>query len=93
MSRIARPVEGLVWVKDAVQIIVVNVRGQTAHLLAGDEMAVWDWLSLGYSFHKTARLLAELQKTPLKDAEASLEKMLQGWIAAGLLEITEPRHG
>jgi hypothetical protein len=93
MTRTARPVEGLVWVKDASQIIVINVVDQTIHLLQAEEMAVWDWLSLGYPFGKVAHMLAELQKQPLADAEKSLEKRVQGWIASGLLQVTEQADG
>lgn len=93
MSRALRPAEGLVWVKDATQIIVIHVASQTAHLLQGEEMVVWDWLMLGYSFDELAFMLAELRRTPLTDARQQLESLLQAWVEAGLLQGTEQADG
>ena len=87
------PAEGVSWVKDSSQIIVIDIVHQKAHQLQGAEMAVWDWLMLGYSFARIARMAAEMQNLPLKQAENSLARMIQGWCEAGLLEVTEQADG
>ena len=93
MSRKVRLAEGVSWVKDSTQIIVVDVVQQKAHLLKGAEMAVWDWLMLGYPLGRIARMAAELQNLPIEAADKSLAGMIQGWCEAGLLEVTEQADG
>lgn len=93
MSRKVRLAEGVSWVKDATQTIVIDVVQQKAYLLKGDEMAVWDWLMLGYPFTRIARMMAELEDLSLEAAENSLAEMIQGWCESGLLEMTEQTDG
>jgi len=93
MTQKARLAEGVSWVKDSTQIIVIDVVNQRAYLLRGNEMAVWDWMTLGYPFGKLAHMVAVLQNMSLEEAEKSLAEMIQRWCEAGLLEVTEQQDG
>ncbi len=85
--------ESIRWLEDADRVIVVDEREGETHILRGAEAAVWGWLALAYSYPKLVRLLAALLGLPTADAERRLAAILQGWRAAGLLQMLEPPHG
>ena len=85
--------EGLAWVQDATQTIVVDAQHGQAHILRGLEMAVWDWLTLAYPYGKLVRLTAALLCIPPAEAEAKLAELFQQWQAAGLLAAGEQGDG
>jgi hypothetical protein len=77
------------WVKDADQILVVEERRGRLVVLRGAEAAVWDWLTLRYSYPQLVNLLAALQAIPGDEAESLLIEMLSAWQSSDLLEILE----
>ena len=86
MSPAVRFAAGVCWANDAAQTVVVHAPRQAVYYLTGEEMAVWDWLALGYPPQRVARLLAVLRACPLPEAQACLAEMLRTWLASGLLE-------
>lgn len=91
MSNTVRFAEGVTWVNDAVQTVVVDACRGAVYVLCGAEMAVWDWLGLGYPFKQVVRLLAAMQADSGEQAAQALVSMIENWLALGLLESVE--HG
>ncbi len=74
------------WVRDADQTLVVNSRRGTLYRLRGTGAAVWDWLTLGYSYARLVALLAALLGDAPEEGEATLVRLLTEWLENGLLE-------
>jgi hypothetical protein len=81
------------WVKDADQILVVDEQRGIQVVLRGRDAAIWDWLTLMYSYPRLVNLLAVLQAIPADEAERQLMDVLSAWQSSGLLETGEVAHG
>lgn len=82
------------WVRDADCTFIINDETRQVIRLMGAAAVVWDWLNLGYSFEKTARMLALVQAVPVPQAEQHLLTFLADWRASGLLDAeAETQHG
>lgn len=86
MSSTLRFAEWVSWANDTAQTVVVDERRGAVYVLCGAEMAVWDWLALGYPFERVVGLLAALQADALVQAEATCVGLIESWLALGLLE-------
>ena len=75
------------WAFSGHQVIVVDELEQQHHVLDQWQAAVWNWLSLSYSFTRIRRLLASFLAVSQPEAEERLRFLLQQWQAAGLLQI------
>jgi hypothetical protein len=93
MRQAVRFSEGISWVVDAAQTIVVDETRRQVYMLTGDDRAVWDWLVLGYAFTRIAQMLAAMHAVTLTQGETELAAMIRGWHTAGLLEIAEQTNG
>jgi hypothetical protein len=81
-----RSPDGLDWVQDRDQVLIVDMRQQVSHQLRGTEAIVWSWLASAYSYPKMTRLLANLLTVSPAEAEKQLQAFLSQWLRAGLLE-------
>ncbi len=83
------PAEGITWVKDAGQTILLDGLGGKSWILAGLEAAAWDLIALGYSFDDAAAALAILAGTDDDQGRATLWATVGRWQGAGILGATE----
>lgn len=81
------------WVVESGHVLVIDERRGVAHTLRGPAMAVWNWLALNYSYDQAADWLARSLAVAPAEAEARLRALVQGWLAAGLLEVQEAAGG
>jgi hypothetical protein len=93
MRRVISLAEGVAWVQETAHILVVDERQGKAHLLQGEEMAIWDWLMLGYPLAKLTHMSAELRCLPPIQAADELQVLIERWQSAGLLNIQEQKDG
>ena len=81
--------EGIRWVHDIQQVIIVDENRGLTFTLQGIDAAVWSWLSLNLSYEKLIRFIAMSLAQPLANAEQTLRTMLGTWHDQGLLEAVE----
>lgn len=86
-QRTYRCVPTIAWVKDAGQTLLVEEEAGRTWSLRGVEAAVWDWLSLGYSFDEIVGLLKVLVGASDEEARERLVAMLEGWKQAGIVRL------
>ena len=77
----------IAWVKDAGQTLLIEEKQGRAWSLRGAEAAVWDWLSLGYSYDEIVGLLSVLVDTPEEKARERLASVVHGWEQAGIVRL------
>lgn len=90
---VLRSPQGVTWVKDYNQVIVIDNLRQEQHLLRDVEALVWGWLVSGYSHARTIRLLENLLALSPAEAEKNLHSMLDAWRQAGILELEAGSNG
>ncbi|HRQ42017.1 MAG TPA: hypothetical protein PLD25_29205 [Chloroflexota bacterium] len=74
------------WAYESAHILVVNEATGQAHLLVGEEAAIWDWLMLGYSYARIKQFIAASTDRPTPQAEYHLRQQLAAWQERGLLQ-------
>lgn len=75
----------IVWVKDAGQTLLVDRRADRSWLLHDAEAVIWDLLTVGYSYEKTAQMMALVLSLSKEQAERTLSGVLADWRHAGIL--------
>lgn len=77
----------LVWVRDEGHVIVVDAQNARSWLLDGIEAAIWDWVTMGYSYPRIVNLASLILKGSQAQAETQLEETLHRWHRAGLVQL------
>jgi len=85
--------EGLVWVDQGAQVIIVDEVRKRTYTLQGVEAVLWGWLALEYSYLKLIELLAAVYQKTIQEAETILVAVLDKWRADGLMVLKEKRDG
>jgi hypothetical protein len=86
--------QGLHWVKDADQVIVVDEERNIPIVLTGIEVPIWEWLTLEYPYSKLLKLTTLLLETKTEEAAAEkLSTIMHNWQTLGLLETSEASNG
>lgn len=73
------------WVKDADQTIVVEEETGRCWSMRGVEAAIWDLLTLDYSFEQIVRFLSALLNRSSEETTEALSTTMQRWEEAGIL--------
>ena len=60
---------------------------QLSWSLQGTEVAIWDLLTLGYSFDQLARVLALIEDVTDESAVQQVRATLHAWHQAGILQV------
>ncbi len=84
-----RCVPTIVWVKDAEQTILIEEDAKRSWILRGEEVAIWDWLTLNHPAERIVRFLSVLSGTSVEEARKALVTILQRWEKAGVVQIVE----
>ena len=77
----------IVWVKDADQTLVVDRETGQSWALHGAEAAVWDLLTVGYSYHRIVPMLSLILSLPVEEAEQTLAGILRKWRDASIVQV------
>ncbi len=75
------------WVTDDTRIIIVNEQQNSHHILTEAEAAIWNWMTIPYSYRKLLPLVTLLWSLPLPKAEERLQLILHKWHEDGLLDV------
>lgn len=82
------------WVRDDEMTLLVNEQSGQTFVLKGLEAAIWDWLSMQFSYTKITGLLEVVSELSTVEAEFYLNTILNQWVENGLLMIEErTAHG
>jgi hypothetical protein len=85
--------EEVSWATDTAGLILVHSARRETHILTGHDAAVWDLLTLGYSYPQLLSLAAGLLDEPELQAERKLWQLFDEWRSAGLLVSLEQADG
>ena len=75
----------ILWLRDAEQTLLVDRGRGLSWSLGGVEAVVWDWLAVGRTYEQLVEMLALTLSLPGTDARCQLDRILQRWLAAGIL--------
>ncbi len=79
----------ITWLREANQILLVDVERGRFWFIHGLEAAIWDFLALAYPYEKIVRFLSLLLRTSTGEAEKTLLAALRGWQGLGIVQIVE----
>jgi hypothetical protein len=83
--RIYRSVPGLAWVKDAELTLIVQHEEGRSWALRGLEAAIWDLLTLSYSFPRLVDAVALLAGCEPGEAAEIVMALLHEWEEQGIV--------
>lgn len=75
------------WVTDDTSIVIVNEQRNSHHILVEAEAAIWNWMTIPYSYRQMLPLVTTLWSVSLPEAEKRLQHLLQKWQTNGLLNM------
>ncbi len=76
----------IAWLRDAGQILLIDVDTGQSWRIRGVEAAIWDFLTLAYPYARIVRFVSLLLRTPIDEAERTLLATLHGWQSAGIVQ-------
>ncbi len=77
--------QGITWVQDAEQTLLVREGDGRSWQLRGAEAMVWDLLTLGYSWNRLVELAGAALRVPGEQAQETLWAILSRWEREGLV--------
>lgn len=80
---------GIAWVKDAELTLLVDEEQGRSWSLHGIEAAIWDLLTLAYSFPEIVQVVSLLARCGAEEASEIVTALLHTWEAQGIVCTTE----